>query len=256
MIRTAIIGLFSAILCSGAVHAAEPRECYDIKSYGSVSQEVDGNKAQTCIVAQKALIARLEKKFAGAIEFSRDQLSVIRGLNLEVVRKKDGVGPKFSRLYEALAERLGVDRNEDDEERFPLIRSVLSDPTTLSSFYALAKPVVRESIKRFAIYGVVRDTLSANINLFTTPFATPVSSGAQEWYENFCYDPEFNDNEAKEKCAKLEWFPKRFKETYGLEPTGDSAWILSFLNRRYREGGMPLVHMWQRMGADFFDEKS
>jgi hypothetical protein len=31
---------------------------------------------------------------------------------------------------------------------------------------------------------------------------------------------------------------------------------LSFLNRRYREGGMALVQMWQRMGTDFFDEKS
>jgi hypothetical protein len=245
MIRIAIIGLFGACLFSGATYAAEPRQC-ELSSYS----------AQDCIDAQKTLIGRLEKKFAGAVDFSRDLLSVIRGLNLEVVRKKDGVGPKFTRLYETLAERLGVDRNEDDEERFPLIRSALSDPATLSSFYTLAKPVIRESIKRFAIYGFVRDTLSANIYLFTTPFATPVSSGAQEWYENFCYDPEFSDDDSKEKCAKLEWFPKRFKETYGLEPTGDSAWILSFLNRRYREGGMALVQMWQRMGTDFFDEKS
>ena len=254
--------IWAMVSISSAFATETVSEC--IYRLSATSDELKNIYTEDCIVKQKDLIATKEealKRFAPTLEMSwklaMNPSEIFSLVDLVIVRNGDSqFAPRFQRLYRKLMDVMypGLDRYNTDIDHFGPIRARFSDPGELKKLYDTGKQTIVGQVASAALKGVVGDVLGQVSVLLDQPLPIAAAT-AGDWYSNDCYSPEADlSDETKKTCAKLKGFETGFKATYKVEPTANHAYVLSFLYRRYMEGGPKLVSEWQHIGMDFAKE--
>ena len=194
-----------------------------------------------------------------AMKVALNPVAIFDSVDIGIVRTGYTPGAaRFQKVYAAVAEVLYPDVSvyavRQSTDGFATLRALYADPAVLRASFESKKQTIIGKIASAAIKGIVADVLKDATQILEKPLPL-AAANAGDWYYYSCYESEDKRSEEDNtNCKRLKTFPSRFMETYGVEPTGSSAYALSWLYRRHMEGGPQLVTEWQRIGTDLVKE--
>lgn len=210
-------------------------------------------------IPARALEEADAKKSISAVEFAMkiatNPAAIFDAVDIAIVRTGYTPGAaRFQKVYTLFAETLypnvSVYAVRENTDGFATLRAYYSDPAVLRAKYDSSKQTILGKVATAAIKGMVMDILKDAAPILEEPLPL-AAANAGDWYYYTCYEPEDKRSEDDTaNCKRLKTFPARFKEAYGVEPTGSTAYALSWLYRRHMEGGPQIVTEWQRIGQD------
>lgn len=181
----------------------------------------------------------------------RNPVAVLDYINFEQLREKKTASGKLGYVFQnarVLIDPIG----KEGRDPYAEFRSIYADPAYLKMQYAKYGSALADKIRFVAIIGFVQDPVREAYVVFAKPFDPAIALGAARWYLNECWQPfESMHDSDKEYCKEVTWFAERFTAHYGVEPNKSAAVALSYLLRRYAEGGKALVAAWQEISLDF-----
>ncbi len=175
-------------------------------------------------------------------------------LERHVSKDFENVGDLFGSFFWGTAMDLNYKKRFYNKKGVEALRAFLASSEVTKMTYRVVKPVVIGFAKDTARFEMIQKWLEDAAPLFKKPLNFGLGREAGDWYGNHCNVADMVSNYNKKTCLVLADFSERFQKYYGTKPTRSNVWILSFLFRRFLEGGIELVKQYQIIGNEMHSE--